>query len=356
MHVFKLPATALISDSTLLHAAALQARVAAEAAATKAAHSAAPAHVPMLHSYDANRSLLVVAFLPPPSRKLLHGIAAGETFPLLADHLAGLLAALLAASSPAGMSPDAWRALTERFAANSDIVAANERVVFIDAFDSSCAANRWARPHSDAAVAALLADSAVWSAVEDMRLLYRAAADGGSYTGGSEPLLALIHNDLHAGNLLVTQSTTHLIDFEFATVGPAAYDLGSLIGNLLLAALTLPAGAPAAQRSWLLSTIESFWAQFDTLFWSTSGCGLQTALQRAALLPDALGFAACCMLRLTVGMHSYPALEAFASPAERSKRELAILSLAQCLLLKRRQLSMDQVTRLAKESMDGLHG
>jgi hypothetical protein len=33
-----------------------------------------------------------------------------------------------------------------------------------------------------------------------------------------------------AGNLLVTQQSSYLIDWEFATVGPMAYDIGSIMG------------------------------------------------------------------------------------------------------------------------------
>jgi 5-methylthioribose kinase len=90
---------------------------------------------------------------------------------------------------------------------------------------------------------------------------------------------ALLHNDLHAGNLLITQDSLHLIDWEFATYGPPAFDLGSLAANLLLARSCLVAGAAAAapadgkqgheqqeegaavqqQREWLLQVVQQVW-------------------------------------------------------------------------------------------------
>lgn len=51
----------------------------------------------------------------------------------------------------------------------------------------------------------------------------------------SERAQALLHGDLHTGSLLVTQQTTHVIDAEFATMGPLAFDVGKFMGNLLLA-------------------------------------------------------------------------------------------------------------------------
>ena len=44
---------------------------------------------------------------------------------------------------------------------------------------------------------------------------------------------------LPTGNLLVAPGSMFLIDWEFATVGPLSFDLGSLLGNLMLAVLAL---------------------------------------------------------------------------------------------------------------------
>jgi hypothetical protein len=49
----------------------------------------------------------------------------------------------------------------------------------------------------------------------------------------------LLHNDLHSGNLLVAPGSLYLIDWEFATMGPAAFDLGFLMGTLIQAAISL---------------------------------------------------------------------------------------------------------------------
>jgi hypothetical protein len=95
------------------------------------------------------------------------------------------------------------------------------------------------------------------------------------YLNSSE---TLIHNDLTAGNILVpepqllvpdpltptaeehgsqgstayplapTASETHLIDWEFATYGPMSYDIGSLLGNLLLSYCATCGGASADRR------------------------------------------------------------------------------------------------------------
>jgi 5-methylthioribose kinase len=52
---------------------------------------------------------------------------------------------------------------------------------------------------------------------------------------------ALIHSDLHPGNLMVSPTSLFLIDWEFACMGPMSYDLGTMFGNLLLAYYSMPA-------------------------------------------------------------------------------------------------------------------
>jgi 5-methylthioribose kinase len=52
----------------------------------------------------------------------------------------------------------------------------------------------------------------------------------------------------------------------------------------------------------------------------------------AHVLPHSLGYCACVMFRLVVGMHSYPALESIADPVMRARCEAACLDLVGALL------------------------
>lgn len=46
---------------------------------------------------------------------------------------------------------------------------------------------------------------------------------------------SLIHGDLHSGSIFVKENSTKVFDPEFAFYGPAGYDVGNVIGNLLFA-------------------------------------------------------------------------------------------------------------------------
>lgn len=46
---------------------------------------------------------------------------------------------------------------------------------------------------------------------------------------------ALLHGDLHTGSIFVKEDSTKVIDPEFAFYGPAGYDIGNVIANLIFA-------------------------------------------------------------------------------------------------------------------------
>ena len=123
-----------------------------------------------------------------------------------------------------------------------------------------------------------------------------------------------------------------------AQVGPMAFDLGCLIGNLFLAYFSLMEpeddhssnksssssgtsstsrgsssayGRPQqrkAQRVWLLSCVTGLWNGFVPKLRDAKQQQLRPSPlpDEALLLADTAGYAACCLTRLTIGMHHYP--------------------------------------------------
>jgi 5-methylthioribose kinase len=106
--------------------------------------------------------------------------------------------------------------------------------------------------------------------------------------------------DASAGNLLTAPGSLFLIDWEFATVGPLAFDLGSLLGNLMLAVLSLKGMCEVEQQQqqqqeqqeqqqqqqytrreqaeWLLQVMGEVWERFVLLY--------PTRLAAAAASPE----------------------------------------------------------------------
>jgi 5-methylthioribose kinase len=92
---------------------------------------------------------------------------------------------------------------------------------------------------------------------------------------------ALLHADLHTGSVMVSPTDTRVIDAEFAIYGPLGFDLGSFVGNLLMAYFSQPGHESrpderAEYGEWLLAQIVEFWGEFVARFsalWSTERTG-----------------------------------------------------------------------------------
>jgi S-methyl-5-thioribose kinase len=167
----------------------------------------------------------------------------------------------------------------------------------------------------------------------------------------------LLHNDLHAGNLMATPTSLHLLDWEFATFGPPAFDLGSLFANLLLARACQLAAAPGGaaapeQGEWLLQVVAGVWegvcrpaagpSLLDVALAGSIGAGGAAEQRQEAerqLLADTLGFAGMCVLRQVVGMHHYQGFGTVTCRASRAACERLCLELGVQLLTGRRELT-----------------
>ncbi|MCQ1021467.1 phosphotransferase, partial [Acinetobacter baumannii] len=122
-----------------------------------------------------------------------------------------------------------------------------------------CDRNRWTSPQLDEDAARIREDAALKRAVSALKLKFLCEAQ------------ALLHGDLHTGSIMVTESDTKVIDPEFAFVGPMGFDVGKLIGNLLLCFFSQRGhektpGERAAYRQWILETAESVWQRFERRF------------------------------------------------------------------------------------------
>jgi 5-methylthioribose kinase len=113
---------------------------------------------------------------------------------------------------------------------------------------------------------------------------------------------ALVHGDLHTGSVMVAEGSARVIDSEFSFYGPIAWDVGELLGNLLLAAVraVVTTGAPCPRRAGLG---EALWAGFDREVRELSSRldGPSPATWLSEVRRDAVGYAGLEMVRRIVG-------------------------------------------------------
>ena len=238
------------------------------------------------------------------------------------------------------------KARAELFAPNTALCKITEDLVFTDPYREA-PLNRWTSPYLDAEKRAFERDSALKVAAQARKYQFMTSAQ------------ALIHGDLHTGSIMVTPEDTRVIDPEFAFMGPIGFDVGAVIGNLLLAFFAQEGheAAPRARdayRDWILAQAENVWSGFNRRFlelWraAPSGDAYPASLftsdedrqamekERArfmrVLFEDTLAFAGAKMIRRILGLAHVEDLEAIADPERRARCEIKALRLARELVV-----------------------
>jgi 5-methylthioribose kinase len=107
------------------------------------------------------------------------------------------------------------------FAGNTALCRITEDLIFTEPY-MAAEQNRWTRPWLDSLAAEIRQDLDLHVAISRLKLKFLSATE------------AMIHGDLHTGSIMVTQEETRIIDPEFAFYGPMGFDIGAVLGNLLM--------------------------------------------------------------------------------------------------------------------------
>jgi 5-methylthioribose kinase len=159
---------------------------------------------------------------------------------------------------------------------------------------------------------------------------------------------ALIHGDLHTGSIMVNEEETRIIDPEFCFFGPMGFDIGAVLGNIVLSyASQSYHGKSESQRKdyqrWLLETINGVWGRFEQEFrqlmgeqlngqWPSKGY-VEKYLIR--LLQDTAGFGAAKIMRRIIGLAHVPDMWEIPDDGARATAESLALVVACSWLMNR---------------------
>ncbi len=293
----------------------------------------APGLTPEVFHFDRAQAMIVMEYLSPHviMRK---GLIRGVEYPRFAADIAEFLAATLFNTSVLAGTAAEHKARVALFAPNVALWKITEDLVFTDPYREA-PLNRWTRPYLDAQKRAFEKDSALKIAAQERKYQFMTGAQ------------ALIHGDLHTGSIMLTREDTRVIDPEFAFIGPIGFDVGAVIGNLLLAFFAqegheVAPGARNAYRDWILRQAEDVWSGFNDRFlelWRAARSGdaypvdlfasvegrLTMDKERGrfmrGLFEDTLAFAGAKMIRRILGLAHVEDLEAIADPERRARCE-----------------------------------
>lgn len=303
-----------------------------------------PQYLPEVYAYLPDLGLLFMQALSPHI-VLRHGLVAGQPYPRLAADLGDYLARSLFYTSDLHLDTSAKNRMADTFSGNAHLCETTQDVVFTGPYWSA-PLNR-ITPGQEARAAALRADPALKLAAAEMRYVFSTRAE------------ALLHGDLHTGSIMVTLDQTKVIDPEWAFVGPMGFDVGVVLGHLLLAYVSQSGHATvlddrSAHRQFLIDAVVEVWLSFEQglhqLCLSSPGplwnaqvlSGDEQAAfidQRlAAIYQDALGFAGAEMIRRIIGISHVEDFEMIADLQARAACEAQALELARALLCDRKTL------------------
>jgi 5-methylthioribose kinase len=325
----------------------------------------APGLVPAVLHHDEALALIAMELLEPHiiMRK---GLISGVHYPRFVEDITTFLARTLFLSSDLAVPAAAKKQGIAAFAGNHALCKITEDLIFTEPYFAA-EQNRWTSPWLDATAAVFREDLDLHVAVSRLKLKFMAQPE------------ALIHGDLHTGSIMVTQSQTRVIDPEFAFYGPMGFDLGAIIGNLVMAYLASAGhehslGERHSFEAWLLETIENLWAEFSRKFielWRIEAHGdaypavlfpgaagaarleaeRQSYMQR--LFQDSVGFAAAKIIRRILGLAHNIDFELIEEPKLRAICEARSLRLARAMLVDTPSFpTIGAVTKAAREMRD----
>lgn len=304
-----------------------------------------PGRMPEVHVFDRSQALIVMEYLAPHVI-LRKSLVAGAVLPNLGDHLGRYLARTLFRGSDFAMETAHRKADLALFAGNVELCGISEDLIFTDPFHTSERNRVTPGVEEDA----LLARA-------DRELKVAAAALKRKFATSAETLL---HGDFHTGSVMVADGDSRVIDPEFAFYGPMGFDIGALLGNLLMAVFAqlghrADEAARRAYEDWVLTVSEEVWSTFAeefTLLWRTERrgmLGLREVFEDAGddagaeavlktlldnIWRDTLGFAGIEMHRRILGLAHILEFEAIDDVVLRARCERRALAMGRLLMLK----------------------
>ncbi len=322
----------------------------------------APGLVPAVLHHNEVLALVAMELLEPHiiMRK---GLISGICYPHFVEDITTFLARTLFLSSDLAVPAARKKEDLAAFAGNHALCKITEDLIFTDPYRQA-EQNRWTSPWLDATAANFREDLDLHVAISRLKIKFMARPE------------ALIHGDLHTGSIMVTETETRVIDPEFAFYGPMGFDVGAVLGNLIMSYLA-SAGherSPGERRSfeaWMLETIERVWAEFSRKFvelWRAEASGdaypallfpgqagaarLESERQifMGRLFRDTVGFSAAKIIRRILGLAHNIDFEWIEDPRLRAICEARSLRLARAMMVDTPSFpTIGAVTKAARE-------
>lgn len=206
----------------------------------------APGLVPEVCLYDPVMCCMVMEDLKD-YKNMRYEMMEHHIYPTFAEDISTFMARTLMMTTDHVMDPGRKKERVKNFI-NPALCRITEDLVYTDPYTDARGKNRLNPDNREFLERELYEDKAL--------CLEAAKLKDGFKTNAQ----SLIHGDLHTGSIFVKEGETRILDPEFAFYGPAGYDVGNVVANLIFAwanaEATMEPGAKKAKfQGWLEKTI-----------------------------------------------------------------------------------------------------
>ncbi|OAB34353.1 S-methyl-5-thioribose kinase [Paenibacillus macquariensis subsp. defensor] len=312
-------------------------------------HQLSHGHVPIVYAYDEELALTVMEDLSDHVI-MRQGLIKGDQYPLFAEHIGEFLANTLFYTSDLALNPVDKKEQSKKFI-NPDLCKITEDLIFEDPYHISDNNNYPVTIEDEAQ-----------SLRDNLDLHLEVALLREKFLTQSQ---ALLHGDLHTGSIFVTQTSTKVIDPEFAYYGPMGFDIGAVIANLILNYVAQPGWndselAVQEKEAQLLLTVGNVWNKFESSFRALWNKDVQDLMARtpgyqdlyiARVLQDTVGFAGCKIIRRIVGLAHVADIDTIVSEELKETAQRKALAIGKQLILNHRHISsIEELLRIVQDT------
>lgn len=294
--------------------------------------------VPKVYKYDDEMALIVMEDLSDMT-VMRKGLIAGEKYPLFADQISTFLSKTLFYTSDLYLDPKEKKERVKEFI-NPELCKITEDLVFTDPYYDSETniINPELRPYLE---------NEFWKKNElrkEVTILKEKFMTKAQ---------SLIHGDLHTGSIFINQEAIKVFDAEFAFFGPSGFDIGAVIGNLILnyaswRSKNVSREFKNAYRNYLLETIKDIWNKFEMKFrsfWDKDAHEVIKAVDGyqdaylTQLLQDSIGMGGCKTMRRCIGLAHVEDLDGIEDLKKRAEAQIFALKIGEAMVTRRKELN-----------------
>ncbi|MFW5961444.1 MAG: phosphotransferase [bacterium] len=213
-----------------------------------------PGYVPEVYHFDSKNNIIIFEYIEK-MLLLRSALIKGKRFSKLADHISTFLAKTAFYSSQHFLSKEEFDKLL-KFFSSSDSIEIWDLLIFQGAI--LAAEDKNINPYLEQKIIQFRGDKTIIKKTKEIRSLFKNTKE------------SLIHGDFHTSNIFVGENKIKIFDTEFAGYGPPAFDMGRLLGNILLNYSSLLGMNYSLQRkkyqNYLLQLIEKIYTLFENKF------------------------------------------------------------------------------------------